>query len=315
MVPTLQTLREAHDRIRPYIHNTPVLTSTYINSLSEASIYFKCENFQRIGAFKARGGFNALLSLGKDRLTQGVTAHSSGNHAQAVAVAAQTLGVPAYIVMPKTAPKVKQAAVAGYGAEIILCEPTLEARESTVAQIVEEKGAILIHPFNDYSIIAGQGTAAIELLEEVYQLDYILTPIGGGGLTAGSSLAAKYLSPTTKIVGCEPEKADDAYRSLRSGELKAHKSPPKTTADGLLTTLGDKTFGIIKDNVGDILLVNESEIIQAMRLIWERMKIIIEPSCAVPFAALLRNKDLFKGKKVGIILSGGNVDLGKLPFE
>lgn len=314
MIPDIKLLQEAHTRIKPYIHNTPVLSAQYINNLSNAEVYFKCENFQKVGAFKARGGFNAILSLSDEEKRKGVTAHSSGNHAQAVALAAKTMGIPAYIVMPRNAPSVKKAAVKEYGAEVIECEPTLEAREATVEEIIEEKGAILIHPFNDYRIVAGQATAAMELIEQCEDLDYIFTPIGGGGLISGTSLAAKYLSPNTKVIGSEPEEADDAYRSFKAGKILPHNHPPQTIADGLLTTLGDKTFEIISQEVHDILLVNEKEIVAAMKLIWERMKIIVEPSCAVPLAALLRNKGQFKGKKIGIILSGGNVDLKRLPF-
>ncbi len=314
MIPTLADIKTAHERIKPYIHNTPVLSSQQINTLTGCEVFFKCENFQKVGAFKARGGFNAVLALSEEERQQGVTAHSSGNHAQAVALAAKTLGIKAYIVMPKTAPEVKKAAVIGYGAEVIECEPTLEARESTVAQVIKDKGAVLIHPFNDYNIIAGQGTAAIELLETQPDLDYIFTPIGGGGLISGTALVAKYLSPNTKVIGSEPEAADDAYRSFKSGKILPHETPPKTIADGLLTTLGEKTFEIIKQEVDDVLVVNEQEIIAAMKLMWERMKIVTEPSCAVPLAALIRNKGRFHGQRIGIIISGGNVDLGKLPF-
>lgn len=314
MIPDLATLKAAHERIKNYIHKTPVLTSSFINEAAGASLFFKCENFQKVGAFKARGGYNAILSLSKEDQAKGVTAHSSGNHAQAVAIAAQTLNIPSYIVMPSNAPKVKKAAVEGYGAKVITCEPTLEARENNVRKVVEDKGAVLIHPFNDYSIIAGQATSAMELIGEIDSLDYILTPIGGGGLASGTALAVKYLSPTTKVIGCEPEEADDAYRSFREGKLLLHKRPPKTMADGLLTTLGDKTFDIIQNELADILVVNEREIADAMKIIWQRMKIIIEPSSAVPLAALIRNKELFANKKVGLIISGGNVDLENLPF-
>lgn len=314
MALTLQDFKAAHERIKPYIHNTPVLSSQQLNTLTGCEVYFKCENLQKVGAFKARGGFNALLSLSENERKKGVTAHSSGNHAQAVALAAKTLGLKAYIVMPSTAPKVKKDAVLGYGAEVIECEPTLEARESTVDQIIKEKGAVLIHPFNDYNIIAGQGTAAIELLESQPALDYIFTPIGGGGLVSGSALVAKYLSPKTKVIGSEPEEADDAFRSFKAGKILPHETPPKTIADGLLTTLSDKTFEIIMQEVEDVLVVNEEEIVAAMQLMWERMKIVTEPSGAVPFASLIRNKERFQGKRIGIIISGGNVDLGKLPF-
>jgi len=313
MIPTLSIITAAHDRIRPYIHHTPTLTCQTLNRVSGADLYFKCENFQKIGAFKARGGVNAVLSLTPEELKNGVTTHSSGNHAQAIAYAAGLVGAKAYIVMPRTAPQVKKDAVRGYGAEVIECEPTLEARESTVERVIAEHGATMIHPFNDYRVIAGQATATKELIEDHGPFDVIMAPVGGGGLLSGTALAAHYLAPKTEIVAGEPEGAADAVLSFKTGNIE--KAPYiNTIADGLLTNLGDKTLEIIRLHVRDILLVNDPEIITAMRLIWERMKIIIEPSCAVPFAALLRNKERFEGKKVGIILTGGNVDLGKLPF-
>lgn len=313
MIPTLSVISAAHERIRPYIHQTPVLTCETINRLSGAEVYFKCENFQKIGAFKARGGVNAVLSLSEEELANGVTTHSSGNHAQAIAYAAGLVGTKAYIVMPRTAPQVKKDAVRGYGAEVIECEPTLEARESTVAQVIAEHGATMIHPFNDYRVIAGQATATKELIEEKGNFDVIMAPVGGGGLLSGTALSAHYLCPKAEVIAGEPEGAADAVLSIKTGHIE--KAPfINTIADGLLTNLGDKTLEIIRVHVKDILLVSDPEIIDAMRLIWERMKIVIEPSCAVPFAALLRNKERFTGKKVGIILTGGNVDLGKLPF-
>lgn len=313
-IPNLDVIQKAHDRITPYIHRTPILTSESVNQITGASIHFKCENFQKVGAFKARGGLNAVLSLTQEEGRKGVATHSSGNHAQAIAMAARDAGFPAYIVMPSNAPQVKKAAVKGYGAHITECEPTLKARETNVAKIVADKGATMVHPYDDYRIIAGQATAAKELIEDLdTNLDYLLTPVGGGGLLAGSALSAHFLSPTTKVIGCEPEGADDAYQSFKSGKL-IPQTGPNTIADGLLTSLGTRNFEVIKTHVKDILVVNDEEIVSAMRLIWERMKIIIEPSCAVPLAALIRNSQLFKGKKVGIILSGGNVDLGKLPF-
>lgn len=314
MIPTLSVITAAHDRIRPHIHHTPTLTCQTLNRISGADIYFKCENFQKIGAFKARGGVNAVLSLTPEELQNGVTTHSSGNHAQAIAYAAGLVGTKAYIVMPRTAPQVKKDAVRGYGAEVIECEPTLEARESTVEQVIAEHGATMIHPFNDYKVIAGQATATKELIEDHGPFDIIMAPVGGGGLLSGTALSAHYLSPKTEIIAGEPEGAADAVLSFKTGNIE--KAPYiDTIADGLLTNLGAKTLEIIRLHVKDILLVSDPEIIEAMRLIWERMKIIIEPSCAVPFAALLRNKERFAGKKVGIILTGGNVDLGKLPFS
>lgn len=308
-----KAIEQAHERIAPYVHHTPVLTSQSIDAVAGCSVFFKCENFQKVGAFKARGGLNATLSLPEDIRKNGVVTHSSGNHAQAVALAAKMSGVPAYIVMPITAPEVKKKAVAGYGAQITFCEPNLASREENARRIQEETGATFISPYNDYKVIEGQATAACELFEEQPELNSLFTPVGGGGLLAGSALAAHYFSPKTTVYAGEPANADDAYRSLKAGELV--KIPtPKSIADGLLTGLGDKNFEIINKLVKDIFTVTEEEIIAAMRLIWERMKIIIEPSCAVPFAALLKNKEKFSGQKVGIILSGGNVDVGKLPF-
>lgn len=313
MVPTLQDIQTAHDRIRAYIHRTPVLTCQTINKITGAEIYFKCENFQKIGAFKARGGVNAVFSLPKDKLQNGVVTHSSGNHAQAIAFAAALVGAKAYIVMPRTAPKVKKDAVLGYGAEVIDCEPTLDARESTVLSVIEKTGATMIHPFNDYSVIAGQATSAKELIEDCGTFDVIMAPVGGGGLLSGTALSAHYLNPNAKVIAGEPEGAADAILSFKTGKIE--KAPYiKTIADGLMTNLGDKTLPIIRQYVSEILLANDDEIVNTMHLIWERMKIIIEPSSAVPFAALLKNKAQFEGKKVGIILTGGNIDLKNLPF-
>ncbi len=311
-VPTLQDIEEAHERIKPHIHRTPILTSENINVIAECEVYFKCENFQKVGAFKARGGINTILSIDKSKLGKGVATHSSGNHAQAVALAAKIAGVKAYIVMPNNAPIVKKNAVLGYGAEVIECEPTIAARERTLSDIIEKTGAELIHPYNDYRIICGQSTAAKELIEDLeITLDYILAPIGGGGLISGTALSTKYLSPTTKVIGCEPAAADDTYRSFNTGKLCTNDAAPKTVADGLLTNLGEKNFEIIKENVHDIMTVKEADILSAMKLVWERMKIVIEPSGAVPLAAVLQNKAFYKNKKVGIIISGGNVDLDK----
>lgn len=310
--PTLQDIEEAHVRIQPHVHRTPILTSENIDEITGCKIFFKCENFQKVGAFKARGGINTILSIDKSKLANGVATHSSGNHAQGVAYAAKIAGIKAYIVMPNNASVVKKNAVLGYGAEIIECEPTLAARERTLSDVIEKTGAELIHPYNDYRIICGQATAAKELIEDLeITLDYMLAPIGGGGLISGTALTTKYMSPTTKVIGCEPAAADDAYRSFKAGKLCTNDSPPKTMADGLLTNLGEKNFEIIASTVSDIMTVKEAEILAAMRLVWERMKIIIEPSGAVPLAAVMKNKDFFKNKKVGIIISGGNVDLDK----
>ena len=313
---TQSTIEEAHDRIRPHIHRTPVMTNQTINQRIGAELFFKCENFQKIGAFKARGGLNAVLQLSPDELANGVTTHSSGNHAQAIAYAARQVGTKAYIVMPRTAPQVKKDAVRGYGAEIIECEPTLDAREAGVQAVIERTGAAMIHPFDDDRVIAGQATSAKELMEDYGQdqpFDVILAPVGGGGLLSGTALSVHYFSPQTRVIAGEPEGAADAVLSFRSGVVE--KAPYiNTIADGLMTTLSPRTLTIIRQHVSDILTVSDAEIIGAMRLIWERMKIVIEPSCAVPFAAVMKHADQFTGQKVGIILTGGNVDLGKLPF-
>ncbi|NCW12402.1 MAG: pyridoxal-phosphate dependent enzyme [Chitinophagia bacterium] len=307
---TLQNILDAANRIQPYIHKTPVLTCQSINELSGIDFYFKCENFQKIGAFKIRGGMNASLSLSAEQLKNGIATHSSGNHAQALAFAAKTLGIKAYIVMPKTSPQVKVNAVKGYGATVIMCEPNQAAREEALQKVVSETGAEFIHPYDDYRVITGQATCIKEFIEEIPSLDFVITPVGGGGLLSGTSLGAHYIKPSLKVYAGEPEGAADAILSFKSG--KVEKAPfINTIADGLMTTLSEQTLGIIKQHVTDILLVSEEEIKAALRLIYERMKIIVEPSCVVPFAAALRNKELFKGKKVGIILSGGNVDLTK----
>jgi threonine dehydratase len=312
-IPSLEDIKLVHERIKPFIHLTPVLSSTSINKLAGCEIFFKCENFQKIGAFKARGGMNAVLSLTKEEQKKGITTHSSGNHAQAIALAAKTVGTKAFIVMPSNAPDIKKNGVKALDGEIIECEPTLEARESTVQQVIERTGATFIHPFNNYDVIAGQATATIELIAEVPNLEVIMAPVGGGGLLSGTALAAHYLLPNAEVIAGEPEGAADAILSFKSGKIE--KAPYiKTIADGLLTNLGDKTLEIIRMYVTDIIVVSDDEIITAMKLIWERLKIVIEPSCAVPLASLLKQKERFAGKKVGIILTGGNVDLGKLPF-
>ena len=306
-------IQQAHERIRPFIHKTPIFTSEQVDKVSEAQLYFKCENFQKVGAFKARGATNAVLSLNREELSNGVCTHSSGNHAQALAYAARLKNVQAHIVMPDNAPMVKKNAVIGYGAKVIECKPTLEARESTVQRLIEEKGCTLIHPYNDVRIIAGQATAAKEIFEELgdEKLDYLLAPIGGGGLLSGTLLSTKLLSPTTKVIGCEPKGADDAYQSFHQ---KKHilSTNPDTVADGLLTTVGKIAHSIISGLVHDILIVSDEEILAAMKLTWERMKILIEPSSAVCLAVVLKNPGLFSGKKVGIIISGGNVDVKAL---
>jgi threonine dehydratase len=306
-IPTPEAIDAAHQRIRAYINRTPVMHSSTIDELAGCSIFFKCENFQKIGAFKARGAMNAALSLTAEERNKGLATHSSGNHAQALARAARLLNVPAYIVMPSTAPQIKKRGVINFGGEIFECEPTLQARETRLADVLQKTGATEIHPFNDYNVIAGQATAAKELFEDTQPLDFILTPVGGGGLLSGTALAAKYFSAKTQVIAGEPEGADDAYRSLQSGKIEP--SQANSVADGLLTSLGNKTFPIIRDHVQEIITVSDAAIVAAMRLIWEQMKIIIEPSCAVPVAAVLKAKEKFNGKKVGVILSGGNVDL------
>ncbi len=313
-VPQREDILKAHELIRPYIHRTPILTSTFINQLSDAQLFFKCENFQKIGAFKARGGLNAVLSLSEEQRRYGVATHSSGNHAQAIAFAAAMVGTKAFIVMPDNSPLVKIRAVEDYGAQITFCTNTPEERERTVQKIVAETGATFIHPFNNYAVIAGQATATKELIEDIDgALDMIVAPVGGGGLLSGTSLSAKYFSSTSKVYAAEPEGAADAILSFKSGSIQ--KAPyVKTIADGLLTYLGDKTFPIIQQNVTDILTVSDEEIIGAMRLLWERMKIVVEPSGAVSLATVLKNPEIFKGKRIGIIITGGNVDLAKLPF-
>lgn len=312
-IPGAADIRSTHNRIAPFIHRTPVMTSTYLNQLTGGSLFFKPENLQKIGAFKIRGATNVVKSLHAEVLAKGLCTHSSGNHAQAVAYAARAAGVPAYIVMPSNAPDVKKAAVAGYGAEITFCEPTLAAREATAAAIVARTGATFIHPYDDYRIIAGQGTAAKELLEDTARLEILLAPVGGGGLLAGTALAAKHFSMGVKVIGCEPAGADDAFRSFHAKQLFPSEQS-KTIADGLLTSLGERNFPILLQHVHDIVTCEEASIIEAMRLIWERMKIVVEPSSAVPLACILEGKIDVKNKHVGIILSGGNVDLGKLPF-
>lgn len=306
-IPTQADLEAAHLRIRSYINRTPVMHSSVIDALAGCRIFFKCENFQKIGAFKARGAMNAALCLTAVERSKGLATHSSGNHAQALARAANLLNVPAYIVMPSTAPEIKKRGVKSFGGEIFECEPTLQARETTLAVVLQKTGAAEIHPFNNYDVIAGQATAAKELIEDTEPLDFILAPVGGGGLLSGTVLAANYFSANTRVIAGEPEGADDTFRSLQSGKIEP--SQAASIADGLLTSLGDKTFPIIREYVQEVITVSDREIIQAMRMVWEQMKIIIEPSCAVPVASLLKRKEKFSGKKVGIILSGGNVDL------
>lgn len=309
----LTDVRDAHARIRDKINRTPVLTSETLDARCGGSLFFKCENFQKIGAFKARGATNAVFLLSDDDARRGVVTHSSGNHAAAVARAAKLRGIPAYIVMPHNVPKAKQESVRRHGAKIDFCEPTIAAREAGAARIASETGAQLIHPFNDFSVMAGQGTAALELMEERPEIDLVLCPIGGGGLISGTATAAKGLKPGVRVIGVEPAGADDAYRSFRSGAI-VPMTAPHTIADGLRGMLGDKTFPEIRAKVDDVLTVSEAGIVSAMRSIWEVLKIVVEPSAAVAYAAVVENRLGVAGKRVGLIVTGGNLDLDALPW-
>src|SRR5213596_1644280 len=309
----LDTIRAAHERIRPYIHRTPVLTNSWLNDACRASLFFKCENFQKIGAFKARGAMNAVFALDAVTARHGVATHSSGNHGAAIARAAKLRGIPAHIVMPSNSAKVKIRAVESYGAHIVFCEPTEQAREATCAEAIKETGATLIHSFENENVMTGQGTAAVELLEDVSDLDLVMCPIGGGGLLSGTAVAAKSMQPKIKVVAVEPANADDAAQSFRAGR-RIVTEKKFTIADGLRTNVGEKTFPIIQHYVDDVVTVNEDAIVSAMRTIWETMKIIVEPSAAVPYAAILERVIDVNGRRVGIILTGGNVDLDALPW-
>jgi threonine dehydratase len=309
----LAAIRAAHTRIAPHIHRTPVLISATLDALCGGSLFFKCENFQKIGAFKARGAANAVFSLTDAEAKFGVATHSSGNHAAALARAARLRGIPAHIVMPTNAPKSKIESVRRNGGRIVMCEPTLAARESTCARIMAETGARLVHPYNDYAVMAGQGTATLELLEQAPNLDLVVAPVGGGGLLSGTAVAAKGAKPGITVIAAEPAEADDAARSFAAGKLIPLEKT-STIADGLRTSVGEKNFPLIQQNVDAIVTATEENIVAAMRRIWEVMKIIIEPSCAVPYAAIMEGKIDVKGKRVGIILSGGNVDLDALPW-
>ena len=325
-LPTAADVSRAAERIRPFVTRTPVLTASSLDALFGVRLFFKCENFQRVGAFKFRGACNAVRSLSADQAARGVATHSSGNHGAALALAARLRGAPCTVVVPRNAPAVKRAAVAGYGAEVILCEPTLEAREATLARAVAETGRIVVHPYDDARVIAGQGTAALELLDEVPDLDVVLVPVGGGGLAAGTALAVsggsrRRAGSRTRVVAVEPAGADDAYRSFKSGE-RLPSVDPRTIADGLLTSLGVRNFALLRRYLDDIVRVSEEAIVEAMRLVWERMKIVVEPSAAVPLAALVEGalaaSDVIggssRGKRIGIVLSGGNVELDRLPW-
>ncbi|WKZ38884.1 MAG: pyridoxal-phosphate dependent enzyme [Anaerolineales bacterium] len=314
MTVTLTDIQQAAQRIQPYAHRTPVMTNQSLNQQVDAQVFMKCENLQKVGAFKFRGATNAVFALTDEEAARGVVTHSSGNHAAALALAARNRGIPAYIVMPGNAPQVKKEAVAGYGGQITFCEPTLQARESTMEEIRGKTGAAVIHPYNNERVIAGQGTAALELLTDFPDLDVIIAPVGGGGLLSGTSIAAKGLKPGIRVIAGEPEMADDAFRSLQAGRIIPSENP-KTVADGLLTSLGELTFPIIQQNVEQIVTVSETGIIAAMKFVWERAKIVIEPSSAVAIGVLWEKKIDLSGLKIGVIISGGNVDLAKLPWQ
>jgi threonine dehydratase len=312
-LPSLDDIKKAHSRIKPFIHKTPVISSQQLNKLFGCELYFKCENFQKVGAFKFRGATNAVLSLSTSEKSRGVVTHSSGNHAAALALAARMSGVKANIVMPDNAPVVKKNAVAGYGADITFCKPTLQAREETTLMIMEKTGATLVHPYDNFDVICGQGTASLELLIEKNDLDIVIAPVGGGGLMSGTSTCVKGINKLIQVIGAEPLNANDAYISFTTGILTPSVNP-QTIADGLLTSLSELTFSIINENVDKVYTATEQSIIDCMLLIWERMKIIIEPSSATVLAIIKENPDVFRGKKTGLILSGGNVDFRKLPF-
>jgi threonine dehydratase len=312
-IPTLEDMLAAHERIKPHIHRTPVLTSSYFNELTGAELFFKCENFQKAGAFKVRGASNAVFGLSDEEAKNGVCTHSSGNHALSLSYAAGRRGIPCNVVMPRTAPEAKKAAVRGYGGTITECEPSTSSREAVFAQVQARTGGDFVHPYNDPRVIAGQGTCSYELLEQVDGLDAVIAPIGGGGMISGTCLTLSNLAPKVKIYAAEPEQADDAYRSFKAGHIIADDAP-ETVADGLKVPLKDLTWHFVSNHVTDIFTASEQEIIDAMKLTWQRMKIVMEASCAVPLATILKNRDVFAGKRVGVVITGGNVDLDKLPW-
>jgi threonine dehydratase len=312
-LPELSDIQAAHSRIRPFTHWTPVMSSKQLNELFGCELYFKCENFQKVGAFKFRGATNAVLSLTPEEKSRGVVTHSSGNHAAALALAARMNGITANIVMPENAPVVKKNAVAGYGAEITFCKPTLQSREEATRKIMDKTGATLVHPYDNFNVICGQGTAALELLHEKGDLDIVIAPVGGGGLMSGTSTCVKGISNDIQVIGAEPLNANDAFTSFTTGILTPSVNP-LTVADGLLTSLSELTFSVIRNNVDGIFTAKEETIIDCMLLVWERMKIVIEPSSATVLAIIKENPGFFRGKKTGLIISGGNVDFRKLPF-
>ncbi len=313
-IPSFADMLIAHERIKPHIHRTPILTSRVINELSGAELFFKCENFQKAGAFKARGASNAVFGLNDAQTAKGVATHSSGNHGTCLSYAAGRRGIPCTVVMPRTAPQAKKDAVRGYGGKVVECEPSTSSREAVFAEVVAETGAEFVHPYNDPRVIAGQATCAKELVEQVDHLDAVIAPIGGGGMVSGTCLTLSNLAPKIKIYVAEPEQADDAYRSFKAGHIIADDAP-NTVADGLKVPLKDLTWHFVSKHVTDIFTASEQEIVDAMKLIWKRMKIIMEPSSAVPLATILKNRDVFAGKRVGVIITGGNVDLDKLPWQ
>ena len=312
-LPTYDDVVAAHDRIAPHIHRTPILTSSYFNGLTGAELFFKCENFQKAGAFKVRGACNAVFGLSDEMAKKGVATHSSGNHALSLSYAAGRRGIPCYVVMPRTAPQAKKDAVRGYGGIITECEPSTSSREAVFAEVQAETGAEFVHPYNDPRVIAGQGTCSREMMEQVEGLDAVIAPIGGGGMVSGSCLTLSTIAPHVEIYAAEPEQADDAYRSFKAGHIIADDAP-ETVADGLKVPLKERTWHFVSHHVTDILTASEEEIVEAMKLTWARMKIVIEASCAVPLATILKNRDTFAGKRVGVIITGGNVDLDKLPW-
>lgn len=313
-IPSFADVLAAHERIRPYIHRTPVLTSRVIDELAGAELFFKCENFQKAGAFKARGASNAVFGLSDEQAAKGVATHSSGNHGTCLSYAAGRRGIACTVVMPRTAPQAKKDAVRGYGGKVVECEPSTSSREAVFAEVVAKTGAEFVHPYNDARVIAGQGTCSKELIEQVDGLDAVVAPIGGGGMVSGTCLTLSTVAPEVEIYAAEPEQADDAYRSFKAGHIIADDAP-NTVADGLKVPLKELTWHFVSNHVTDILTASEAEIVDAMKLIWKRMKIIMEPSSAVPLAIVLKNRDVFAGKRVGIIITGGNVDLDKLPWQ
>ncbi|MFT5597571.1 MAG: threonine dehydratase [Urechidicola sp.] len=313
IIPDFDDVITAHERIKPYIHRTPILTSTFMNELTGAELFFKCENFQKAGAFKVRGASNAVFGLSDEMAAKGVATHSSGNHALSLSYAAGRRGIPVTVVMPRTAPQAKKDAVIGYGGVIVECDPSTSSREETFARVVAETGAEFVHPYNDPRVIAGQATCSRELLEQVDNLDSVIAPIGGGGMISGTCLTVSNVAPGMKIYAAEPLNADDAARSFRAGHIIADDAP-ETIADGLKVPLKELTWHFVNNHVTDVLTATEEEIIDAMKLTWKRMKIVIEPSCAVPLATIIKNRALFENKRVGVIITGGNVDLDSLPW-